>query len=178
VALVPEDRRTQGLILGMSVVDNISLVDLARRSLFGVRNIEAERSASRQLVSALSIRTASLATPVATLSGGNQQKVAIGKWLRATPRVLMFDEPTRGVDIAAKSEILRLVATLAEQGMAILMVSSEHAELLQICDRIIVLREGRIAAEFEGEDATDEALTQASFGRLSERAAEIESRTP
>jgi ABC-type sugar transport system ATPase subunit len=90
----------------------------------------------------------------------------------------MFDEPTRGVDIAAKSEILRLVATLAEQGMAILMVSSEHAELLQICDRIIVLREGRIAAEFEGEDATDEALTQASFGRLSERAAEIESRTP
>jgi ABC-type sugar transport system ATPase subunit len=176
LALVPEDRRTQGLILGMSVVDNISLVDLARRSLFGVGNIEAERSASRRLVDALSIRTASLATPVATLSGGNQQKVAIGKWLRATPRVLMFDEPTRGVDIAAKSEILRLVESLADQRMAILLVSSEHAELLQICDRIVVLREGRIAAEFEGEHATDEALTQASFGRLSGRAGSIESR--
>ena len=81
---------------------------------------------------------------MATLSGGNQQKVAIGKWLRATPRILMFDEPTRGVDIAAKSEILRLVDSLAEEGMAILLVSSEHSELLQICDRIIVLREVQI----------------------------------
>jgi ABC-type sugar transport system ATPase subunit len=150
VALIPEDRRTQGLILGMSVVDDISLVELARRWLFGVRNIEAEKSASRQLVEALSIRTASLATPVATLSGGNQQKVAIGKWLRATPRVLMFDEPTRGVDIAAKSEILRLVESLAEQGMAILLVSSEHAELLQIYDRIVVLREGELPQSLKG----------------------------
>jgi ABC-type sugar transport system ATPase subunit len=178
VAFVPEDRRTQGLILGMSVVDNISLVELARRWLFGVRDIAGEKSASRQLVDALSIRTASLATPVATLSGGNQQKVAIGKWLRTTPRVLMFDEPTRGVDIAAKSEILRLVESLAEEGMAILLVSSEHGELLQICDRIIVLREGRIVAEFEGRDATDEALTQASFGYTSEMAGRIESRAP
>jgi ribose transport system ATP-binding protein len=167
MGLVPEDRRTQGLVLGMSIVDNISLADLARRSAFGLRHAEAERSAARELAGALSIRAPGLATPVATLSGGNQQKVAIGKWLRTSPRILLFDEPTRGIDIAAKAEILRIIEKLAEQGVGVVLVSSEQADLLEACDRILILREGRLAAEFGRGEATSEMLTQASFARLS-----------
>jgi ribose transport system ATP-binding protein len=165
VGLVPEDRRTQGLVLGMSIVDNVSLVDLARRRSFGLREIGVERSAAQKLVDALSVRAPSLATPVATLSGGNQQKVAIGKWLRTSPRILIFDEPTRGVDIAAKADILRIIKDLAEQGVGIIFISSEQAEVLTVCDRILVLREGRIVAEFNHKEANSELLTQAAFGR-------------
>jgi ABC-type sugar transport system ATPase subunit len=169
LGLVPEDRRSQGLVLGMSVLDNISLVDLARRQAAGIRDFALERSAARKLIEALSIRATGLATPVATLSGGNQQKVAIGKWLRTAPRILIFDEPTRGIDIAAKADILRIIEDLANEGVGIILVSSEQAELLEVSDRILVLREGRIVAEFDRGEANSELLTQAAFGRLPPR---------
>ena len=166
LGLVPEDRRTQGLVLGMSIVDNVSLADLARRPAAGLRDFRHEKSTAQELASALSIRAPGLATPVATLSGGNQQKVAIGKWLRTSPRILFFDEPTRGIDIAAKADILQIIEGLADQGVAIVLVSSEQADLLEACDRILVLREGRIVAEFGRDDANNELLTKASFGRV------------
>jgi ABC-type branched-subunit amino acid transport system ATPase component len=176
VALIPEDRRTQGLILGMSVVDNISLVELARRWLFGVRNIEAEKSASRQLVDALSC-----GEPCDTRGDAERRKSTESGDREMTPGdALRFDVRRADARSRYRGEIEDPASRRKSggAGMAILLVSSEHAELLQICDRIAVLREGRIAAEFEGEDATDEALTQASFGNLSERARGIESRAP
>jgi ABC-type sugar transport system ATPase subunit len=166
VGLVPEDRRTQGLILGMSVLDNLSLVELSRRAAYGLRDFAAERTSAGGVIDALSIRTAGLTTPVATLSGGNQQKVAIGKWLLTAPRVLIFDEPTRGIDIAAKGQILRIIEDLANQGTAIILISSEQSEILEVSDRILVLREGRIVAEFDHDEANPEVLTQAAFGHV------------
>ena len=171
MGLVPEDRRTQGLVLGMSILDNISLADIARQSSAGLRNFRREKSAAQKLAAALSIRAPRLATPVATLSGGNQQKVAVGKWLRMSPRILFFDEPTRGIDIAAKGEILRIIEDLADEGVGIVLVSSEQGDLLEACDRILVLHEGRLVAEFSREEANNGLLTRASFGRATDGAA-------
>ena len=165
VGLVPEDRRNQGLILGMSVVDNLSLVRLARQAAYRMRQRSAERTSARQLVDRLSIRTHGLSTPVATLSGGNQQKIVIGKWLGGSPQVVIFDEPTRGIDIDAKAEVLSIVQTLADSGVAVIVISSEQAEILQVSDRVLVIREGRIVAEFDRSEASEESLTQAAFGR-------------
>lgn len=169
VGLVPEDRRTQGLVLGMSVLDNLSLVELARHGAYGLRHFVAEKAAARGMVDALSIRAPSLATPVATLSGGNQQKVAIAKWLGTSPRILIFDEPTRGIDIATKGDILRIIEDLADRGVGVILISSEQAEILEVSDRILVLREGRIVAEFNRDEANPEVLTQAAFGRFPPR---------
>jgi ABC-type sugar transport system ATPase subunit len=166
VGLVPEDRRTQGLLLGMSVRDNLVLVNLARRAAYGLRRLVAEKAAALGMVQTLSIRAPGLSTPTATLSGGNQQKVAIGKWLGASPRILIFDEPTRGIDIAAKGEILRIIEELAQSGVAIILVSSEQADVLEVSDRILVMREGRIVAELRRDEANPEVLTQAAFGRV------------
>jgi ABC-type sugar transport system ATPase subunit len=166
VGLVPEDRRTQGLLLGMSIRDNLVLVDLARRAAYGLRRLVAEKAAALKMVQTLSIRAPGLSTPAATLSGGNQQKVAIGKWLGASPRILIFDEPTRGIDIAAKGEILRIVEELARSGVAIIMVSSEQADILEVSDRILVMREGRIVTELRRDEANPDVLTQAAFGRV------------
>ncbi len=166
VGFVPEDRRTQGLLLGMSIRDNLVLVDLARRVAYGLRRLVAEKTAALGMVKTLSIRAPGLSTPAATLSGGNQQKVAIGKWLGASPRILIFDEPTRGIDIAAKGEILRIIEELAQSGVAIILVSSEQADVLEVSDRILVMREGRIVAELRRDEANPEVLTQAAFGRV------------
>ena len=171
VGLVPEDRRSQGLVLGMSVRDNLVLADLARRAGYGLRHFVTEKAAARKMTRDLSIRTPALSTPAATLSGGNQQKVAIGKWLGASPRILIFDEPTRGIDIAAKGEILRIIDELAKSGVAIIMVSSEQTDVLNVSDRILVMREGRIVAEFRRDEANPQVLTQAAFGRLPQHAA-------
>ena len=168
IGLVPEDRRNQGLILGMSVVDNLSLVRLARRAAYRLRQRAAERTSARQLVDKLSIRTPGLSTPVATLSGGNQQKIVIGKWLGGSLRVVIFDEPTRGIDIDAKVEVLSIIQTLADSGVAVIVISSEQAEVLQVSDRVLVIREGRIVAELDRSEASEESLTQAAFGRGSQ----------
>jgi ribose transport system ATP-binding protein len=156
IALVPEDRRAQGLVLGHSVRRNLTLSILRRLSRRGMLDdAEAERVANAY-VDRLGIRTRSLDTTVRRLSGGNQQKVVLAKWLATKPDVLILDEPTVGVDIGTRSEIVELVRRLAEDGKAVLVISSELAELLALADRIVILREGRIHRSVGRSDVADE----------------------
>jgi rhamnose transport system ATP-binding protein len=158
VALVPEDRQDQGLVLPLSVGTNLTLVTLSSLAKGGVRSTANERATAAKLIEQMQVRAASPDLPAQSLSGGNQQKLVIGKWLAAKPRVLVLDEPTRGVDVGAKAEIYRLIRALARDGLATLVISSELPELLTLCDRIIVLRAGRIAGELSREDATEEKI--------------------
>jgi ribose transport system ATP-binding protein len=147
IALVPEDRLRQGLILEHSVESNISLSILDRlASWLFVSSAKASEAADRQ-IDGLRIKTSSREAPVRTLSGGNQQKVVIGKWLNAGPDIFLLDEPTGGVDIGSKAEIVTLVRDLAARGKAVLVISSELSELLTASDRIVVMSEGRIVSE-------------------------------
>src|SRR6476620_5370975 len=164
IGLVPEDRKRQGLVLGESGAHNTTLPILRRlsRALF-VRRREEETLAST-FFSTLRVRTPSLAAPVAGLSGGNQQKVVLARWLAANSRILILDEPTRGVDVGAKAEIHALIGELAEQGAAILLISSELPELLNLSDRILVLRAGRMVGEVARVDANQERLLRLMAG--------------
>ena len=156
IVLVPEDRRTQGLVLADSVERNLTLPLVRRLSRGGlVDDAEGARIAERY-VDRLTIRTPSLRTPVRRLSGGNQQKVVLAKWLATEPDVLVLDEPTVGVDIATRTEIAGLVRDLADQGKAVLVISSELAELLALADRILVVRDGRIDRSLARADVADE----------------------
>jgi ribose transport system ATP-binding protein len=156
IVLVPEDRRTQGLVLGHSVERNLTLALLRRLSSAGLLDDgEGTRIAGRY-VARLGIRTPSLVTPVGRLSGGNQQKVVLAKWLATEPDVLILDEPTVGVDIATRTEIAGLVRGLADQGKAVLVISSELAEILALADRILVVRDGRIHRSVGRADVADE----------------------
>ena len=128
---------------------------------------DAEAAIARGLVEKLGIKTAQLTTPVRNLSGGNQQKVSLGRWLVNPPAVLMLDEPTQGVDVGAKSEIHRLIGELAAQGMAVLMISSELVEILGMSDRIVVMRHGGVAAVLSRSDASTESVMAAAFGTAS-----------
>ena len=143
VVLVPEARATQGIIASHSVTDNVTLAVLDNLSSAGFVNAAKARAVTDAQIERLSIKTASRDHAVSTLSGGNQQKVVIGKWLAVDPDVLVLDEPTAGIDIGSKSEIIRLVRELAANGKAILMISSELSELLTACDRIVVMADGR-----------------------------------
>jgi rhamnose transport system ATP-binding protein len=160
---VPEERRSQGLILPFSIKNNITLSILDRISRFGFVP-PSERQTADRFAKELSIRGARMSDPVARLSGGNQQKVVVAKSLAREPSVLLLDEPTRGIDVGAKSEIYRLVDDLARDGKAILLISSELEEVLSMSDRILVMREGRIAGEFEREEATQERVMTAATG--------------
>jgi ABC-type sugar transport system ATPase subunit len=162
VALVPEDRKGAGLVLGMTVADNLALADLPRF----IDELGEERTAASQAVE-LGVKAPSLDAEVATLSGGNQQKVVLGKWLRTDPRVLLLDEPTRGVDVGAKAEIYKLVRALTARGHAVLMASSDLPEVLRLSDRIVVLREGRVAGELARAEATQHAIMQLAVGAAS-----------
>jgi ribose transport system ATP-binding protein len=165
LALVAEDRKTESLVLGNTVRFNASLAALkAFRRWFGV-DARRERAAVAEQVEALRIRTPGLATTVANLSGGNQQKVVLAKCLLTEPSVLLMDEPTRGIDVGAKAEIYALMSELAGQGAAIVTASSELPELLSMCDRILVLCEGRVTAEFAREEATQERILEAATAR-------------
>ncbi len=165
LGLVPEDRKHDGLVLGMSVGDNLVLAALDRLAHWGLRHPAQEQETAGELVADLSIKTPSLGTEVLTLSGGNQQKVVIGKWLAMKPRVLVLDEPTRGIDIGAKAEVHALIQRLAQHGVAILLVSSELLEILNVSDRILVMHEGRITGEFAGGNATEEAVMACATGQ-------------
>jgi len=166
LGLVPEDRKQQGLVLGMTVSDNVNLVVLNRLSQWGIRQLASEREVAGKLVSDLSIKTPSLGTEAITLSGGNQQKVVIGKWLATEPQILVLDEPTRGIDIGAKAEVHALIQRLAQQGVAILLVSSELIEVMSVSDRILVMHEGRITGEFAYGEATEEKIMTSATGQL------------
>jgi ribose transport system ATP-binding protein len=165
VGLVPEDRKTQGLVLGLSVQRNLALPSVRRLSKLGVVDARAEAELAERQIQDLRIKTPSPAQPVALLSGGNQQKVVLGKWLGANVDVLILDEPTRGIDVGAKVEIYELMNRLTAQGAAILMISSELPEVLGMSDRILVMHQGRIAAELLASDASQEKVLAAALGR-------------
>ncbi|SDB30092.1 sugar ABC transporter ATP-binding protein [Bauldia litoralis] len=158
IALVPEDRGTQGLIRAHSVADNITLPVLGAVSNRSFVNARRVREVTDDQIDRLSIKTASRDHAVSTLSGGNQQKVVIGKWLAADPDILVLDEPTAGIDIGSKAEIIRLVRDLAQSGKGIVMISSELSELLSACDRIIVMADGRAVADIPRHDLDDPAI--------------------
>lgn len=162
VALVPEDRKRHGLGLMFSVGMNLSMVHLPDYCFAGVVDSQREYRASQQKAEEMGVKTVSMDTIVETLSGGNQQKVVLGKWLMKLPRILFLDEPTRGIDVGAKAEIYRLIQALTKQGVAVLMVSSELPEILGVADRIIVLREGRISGEFAKAEATPDKIMEAA----------------
>ncbi len=166
IALVPEDRKQQGLILEFAVRNNISLAGLRRRRhLLGFLNFEAEHCDSLEMIGKLNIKTPHDKQIVQYLSGGNQQKVVLGKWLSLQPRVLLLDEPTRGVDVGAKQEIYALMDRLAAQGVAILFASSEMEEILGMSDRALVMHEGRITGELSRDQLSEEAVMQLATGR-------------
>jgi len=164
IALAPESRKEQGLVLGMSCRDNMSLSQLREVSSAGWLDRSAEQAIYDRYAERLSLKSPSWRTPVVNLSGGNQQKVVLGKWLGTAPKVLIIDEPTRGIDVGSKSEIHGLIRELAAAGMAVLMISSEMPEVLGVSDRILALYHGRLAAEFDADTVTEDALVQAISG--------------
>jgi rhamnose transport system ATP-binding protein len=166
IAYVPEDRRRYGVILEMPVATNATLAVLNRISKFGWMNFRRERALAADYVSRLSIKTASLETPVGDLSGGNQQKVAMSRWLATQPTLLILDEPTQGIDVGAKAEIHRLMGELAANGLAILMISSELPEILGMSDRIVVMHNGTVAGELTREEASPEKVMSLALGHV------------
>ncbi|QRG66406.1 sugar ABC transporter ATP-binding protein [Brevibacillus choshinensis] len=167
IALVTEDRKEEGLVLSLSVRENISLPNLEKVSSLGVMKPSQEKTLSNEAIQRLFIKTAGGEQIVGSLSGGNQQKVVIGKWLAKKPKILILDEPTRGVDIGAKKEIYDIMNRLAQDGVAILMISSELPEVLGMSDRVLVMHEGRITGEFAREEATQELIMHAATGGTS-----------
>ena len=166
LGLVPEERRAEALLLTKSVAFNLSLANLKSIIFSPAMPLISGRARTRlaeEVVDELQIKTQDVTTPVGRLSGGNQQKVVIGRWLKRMPRVLILDEPTRGVDIGARSEIHRMIRELAGKGMAVLVVSSEPEELPTVCDRVLVMAEGRIISEFSGADVTRHTIVAASY---------------
>ena len=166
IGYVPEDRRRHGVILEMPLTANATLATLRHVSRFGFLDFRQERATAERFVDALGIKTESLETPAGSLSGGNQQKVALARWLAASPRVLILDEPTQGVDVGAKAEIHRLMSELAGNGLAILMISSELPEILGMSDRIAVMHGGAIVAELERAEATQETILERALGHV------------
>jgi len=158
IGFAPEDRKREGLVLIRSVLENASLAILRRISRFHFVRRGLERSIAAGFVETLRVRTPSLEQEVGKLSGGNQQKVVLARWLAAKPKVLILDEPTRGIDVGAKAEIYRLVDDLANQGLGIMFISSELPEILGLSDRIYVMQSGRITGELRGTEATEEAV--------------------
>ena len=158
MVLVPEDRQHEGLVLPMSLRENMTLAILKRLTRFGFTSHRAEQQLVAKMMPKLDVRASSEEVRADSLSGGNQQKVVLGKWLASEPRMLILDEPTRGVDVGAKSQVHRLIRDLASDGMATLAISSELPELLHLCDRILVMCDGEITGELERNSATQESI--------------------
>ena len=165
IYLVPEDRRGEGLVTGMSVCHNISLPSLKEFTRFGLIQSSRERDTARTQVESLKIKTPSVDVLALNLSGGNQQKIVLGKWLAMQPKVMILDEPTRGIDVGAKAEIYRLMRALADQGTVILMISSDMEEVLNISDRIAVMHEGEITGVLDRADCNEKNIMQLAVGR-------------
>jgi ABC-type sugar transport system ATPase subunit len=175
LAMVTEDRLRMGIISNLSVLANISLAYLRSLSCLGFVNGARERAECTAMVNKLSVKTPNLKQRIGALSGGNQQKAIIARWLETDPEILIMDEPTRGIDVGSKSEIHRLISSLAQQGKAIILVSSELPEILGMSDRITVVREGRLVADMPRAEATQEILLRHAFGTaLEERHEERE----
>ena len=156
-----EDRKAEGIVPDMSVAENLTLALLPRISRHGIIDEERQREIVERFIRDLGIKCSGPNQKVRELSGGNQQKVLLARWLAMNPRLLILDEPTRGIDVGAKAEIQRLIRRLADQGLGVLMISSELEEVIEGADRIFVLREGRSVAQLEGEDATEQHVLAA-----------------
>ncbi|MDE1181595.1 sugar ABC transporter ATP-binding protein [Paraburkholderia sp.] len=165
LALVPEDRRQQGLALELSIARNASMTVLGRLVRHGLISTRSETDLARHWGEKLRLKAGDPAAPVGTLSGGNQQKVVLGKWLATGPNVLIIDEPTRGIDVGAKAEVYSALAELVTQGMAVLMISSEMPEVLGMADRVLVMHEGRISADIARSEANEERIMSAALGQ-------------
>ncbi|GAA3730876.1 sugar ABC transporter ATP-binding protein [Plantactinospora mayteni] len=165
MALVPEDRRQQGLVMELSIERNATLTRRWPLARFGLLGRGAERAAAQTWTQRLQVKAGRLDDPVSTLSGGNQQKVVLAKWLSTMPKVLIVDEPTRGIDVGTKAEVHRLMSQLAGEGVAVLMVSSELPEVLGMADRVLVMHEGRLVGEIARDAATEESVMLAATGQ-------------
>jgi ribose transport system ATP-binding protein len=158
IALIPEDRKTEGLMLPMTVRENLSFAALDRFSSFGVIDAGAERAAIDEIVAALQIKSDGIDGPVGALSGGNQQKVVIGKWLMTRPGIILLNDPARGIDVGTKQDLYKLLRQLADEGAAILFYSTDYDELVGCCDRVLVLYDGAVVRVLEGEAITERNL--------------------
>jgi ribose transport system ATP-binding protein len=172
LALAPEDRKKEGLMLELTVGENTSLASLSRLERFGLLDERAEQRHVEEALERFRVKTPSLCQRVRNLSGGNQQKIILAKWLAAKPKVLLLDEPTRGIDINAKKEIYGLIGELTRGGLAVAMVSSELPEILTVSDRILVMCEGRKTGEFARGEASEERIMKAALPK--ERHAEYQ----
>ncbi len=166
IAYVPEDRRRHGVVLELPISQNMTLSSLQNLSKFGAMNFASERELAQNYVEKLGVKTPAIFAPASTLSGGNQQKVALSRWLATEPKILILDEPTQGIDVGAKSEIHSLMCDLAERGMAILMISSELPEVLGMSDRIAVMHGGKIAGMLSREEATQQNVLSLALGNV------------
>jgi ribose transport system ATP-binding protein len=165
VFLVPEDRRSAGLVLDFSIRENVSLPSLGRYATYGLVSEAKERERVGAVCQQLQVKSPSIDVKAATLSGGNQQKVVLAKWLALGARVLIVDEPTRGIDVGAKAEIYRLLRVLAGEGVSIVMISSDMEEILHLSDRVVVMHEGRIPGVLERVDCTEERIMTLAVGQ-------------
>lgn len=165
LAMVPEDRRAQGLVMEASIARNATLTIIDRLTRFGFMPRQSERHVAQHWGQRLKLKASDLENPVATLSGGNQQKVVLGKWLATHPSVIFIDEPTRGIDVGAKAEVYRTMAQLVEDGLAVLMVSSELPEVLGMADRVLVIHEGSVTAELPRSEMNEETIMAAALGQ-------------
>jgi ABC-type sugar transport system ATPase subunit len=165
IGLVTEDRKRLGLFAQMTVGENITMCTLRQAAAAGLLRRGREAAMANGVVAQLGIRTGGIDAAITSLSGGNQQKTIIGRWLLTQPKVLLLDDPTRGVDVGAKAELYRLMDQLCRKGLGILVTSSELPELLTVCDRILVLCEGRLTAEFSRAEATEQRIMEAATMR-------------
>jgi ribose transport system ATP-binding protein len=163
MALIPEDRKNEGLMLPMSVRENLSFAAVENMSRFGVVDRRAEEAAIEEVIRLLNIRSDGIDGPVAELSGGNQQKVVIGKWLMTKPRIILLNDPTRGIDVGTKQELYQLLRRLAESGAAILFYSTDYDELIGCCDRVLVLYNGRVTRTLAGDELNERNLVASAL---------------
>ncbi|MBD0282708.1 MAG: sugar ABC transporter ATP-binding protein [Thermoleophilaceae bacterium] len=171
IGFVPEDRRQQGLVMDLSIARNATMTRMRALSRLGIIGSGAENRLAREWATRLRLKFHRLENPVRFLSGGNQQKVVLAKWLATEPKVLILDEPTRGIDVGTKAEVHRLMSELASHGLAVLMISSELPEVLGMADRVLVMHEGRLTAELSRADADEESVIRAATGHVGEVAA-------
>ena len=164
MAYLPEDRKNEGIIADLSVRENLILALQAKRGIFHLLSKKQQEEYTDKYIQMLQVKTASRETTIKSLSGGNQQKVIIGRWLLTNPDFLILDEPTRGIDIGTKTEIQKLVLQLAEEGMAVVFISSEIEEMLRTCDRMVVMRDGAKVGELSGEDMNQSTIMSTIAG--------------
>ncbi len=163
MALIPEDRKTEGLMLPMSIGENISITALNAVTRGIVIDRAAESARIAEMVEKMQIKIGSVGDPVATLSGGNQQKVVIAKWLLTAPRILLLNDPTRGIDVGTKQELYQLLRKLADAGAAIVLYSTDYDELIGCCDRVLILYDGRVVRVLEGAEITETNIVAGAF---------------